>query len=296
MRPSPALYAVLENAGVRRAGEGTVPELPEVETVRRTLARRIAGEQIADVEIRFPGCVEGNDSEFFREKVIGRVITRVERRGKYLLLRLDDGSAVSVHLRMTGRLTAERNRPPAEDKYLRAEFVFASGLSLRFHDVRKFGRIGWHAGEEELSARIAVGPDPTGSEFSASDLLRIASGRKRPIKSLLLDQRLIGGLGNIYADESLFRAGIAPDRPAGSLSSGEIEALHAAVRDVLAEGIRYKGTTLRDYVDGDGRAGNFQERLKVYGREGKPCTKCETPIVRIKLAGRSAFYCPGCQK
>ena len=273
-----------------------MPELPEVETVRRTLAKRIIGEVIADVDVRFPGCIEGNDVEFFREKVRGRKIVDVLRRAKYLLIQLDDGAAIVVHLRMTGRLTAVQGAADRNGSHLRVDFAFTSGLHMQFHDQRKFGRIGWYESEVEVGARIKVGPDPTEEDFHAADLARIVSGRKRPIKSLLLDQSLIGGLGNIYADESLFRARIAPDRPADSLSDGEVEALHGAVRDVLYEGLRHKGTSLRDYVDGDGRKGTFQERLKVYAREGKPCVECESPIVRVKLAGRSAYFCPRCQQ
>lgn len=273
-----------------------MPELPEVETVRRSLQNRIVGEVIADVDIRFPGCIEGGDPESFRHKVIGRTIVGVERRAKYLVLRLDDGAAIVVHLRMTGRLTVASSAWPPEDGQLRADFALRSGLRLHFHDQRKFGRISWHAGEADLNARIVVGPDPTGEDFRVADLARIALGRKRPIKSLLLDQRLIGGIGNIYADESLFRAEIAPNRPAGSLSDREIAVLYTAIREVLAEGVEHKGTSFRDYVDGDGRKGSYQERLNVYGREGKPCLKCETPIKRLKLAGRSASFCPRCQR
>ena len=273
-----------------------MPELPEVETVRRTLVNKIAGEVIAGVDVRFPGCIGNMEPEAFEEKVKGRAMRGVERRGKYLLVRLDDGAILLVHLRMTGRLTApDQEGDDGDERYLRMAFLFASGRRLCFHDVRKFGRVEWHKDDAALDARLRIGPDPTSGSFGPDTLARIAAGRKRPIKSLLMDQALIGGLGNIYADEALHRAGIAPERRADGLAREEVEQLCLRMQEVLLEGIEHKGTSLRDYVDGDGRPGAFQERLRVYGRAGKPCIACGEPIRRIKIGGRSSFFCPRCQ-
>lgn len=167
---------------------------------------------------------------------------------------------------------------------------------MRFDDQRKFGRVSWFAAESTWNATLRLGPEPIDPEFDVSHLQKLLSGRRRPIKSLLLDQTLISGLGNIYADEALFRAGIAPTRPAASLSEEEIEALWRSCRDVLLEGIAEQGTTLRDYVDGEGRTGRFQERLKVYGRIGQPCVRCGRPLERVVLSGRSSSFCPHCQR
>lgn len=272
-----------------------MPELPEVETVRRSIEGRLVGERLKGVRLFFPGCVEGLPPEELPRRLSGKWIEGVERIGKYLILLLSGGARLAVHLRMTGRLQLTSVENPGVGPYTRLLFEFDSGLALRFDDVRKFGRVMWFPSLEALKARIEVGPEPIAPEFTLEWFRALLSGRKRPIKSLLLDQRLIGGVGNIYADEALFQAKVAPWREAGSLTPDEAEAVWRALGDTLREGVKYKGTTLRDYVDGDGRPGGYGERLRVYGREGKPCPRCSQPVARVKIGGRSSFHCPRCQ-
>lgn len=273
-----------------------MPELPEVETVRRTLAPWVVGEEFRSVTVLFEGCLEGICGKDLEARLEGRRVDALFRLGKYLGFSLDDGSRLVVHLRMTGRLIATESRDPQINAYTRLVFHFASGKALRFDDLRKFGRVMWFQDQTSLRARIRVGVDPLGPGFTPERLAAWVAGRRRPIKSFLLEQTHVAGLGNIYADEALHRAKIGPWRQAGSLSAGEIEALHRAVVSVLEEGVAHKGTTLRDYVDGDGRAGEFQTRLRTYGREGQPCLECGQAIERIVLSGRSSFYCPRCQR
>lgn len=273
-----------------------MPELPEVETVRRSIAGRVRGERLQGVSIFFPGCVEGIPPEELSGRLRGKRVEGVERIGKYLVFLVEGGERLTVHLRMTGSLRIASRWDPGAGPYTRLVFEFESGLALRFDDVRKFGRVAWFPSQSALLDRLKVGVEPLAAEFTPERLRAIVSGRRRPIKSLLLDQRLIAGVGNIYADESLFAAGVAPWRESGSLSAHEVEALWQALGATLRAGIAHKGTTLRDYVDGDGRPGGFAKRLRVYGREGKPCRRCGEPVRRAKVGGRSSFHCPRCQK
>ncbi len=228
--------------------------------------------------------------------VEGREIVNVDRRGKYLLLQLTGGVCLVIHLRMTGRLfTAEAGSPP--DKYARVIFQLEDGLSLIFADSRTLGVL-YALKESELN-RIPglanLGPEPLAGEFSFGYLKNIISKRRGTIKGLLLDQRIIGGLGNIYVDESLSLAGIYPGRSACSLNDLEIERLYSAINSVITDGINHGGTTFRDYRDGDGKPGRHQNYLRVYGRTGKPCPECGTAIVKEVIAGRGTHYCPHCQ-
>lgn len=273
-----------------------MPELPEVETVRRSIEPRVAGERLRGVRLYFPGCIEGIDPERLAPQIAGKRIERVERIGKYLVFPLEGGERLAVHLRMTGRLQLTSCEAPGIGPYTRLLFEFESGRALRFDDIRKFGRVIWFESATTLEERLRVGPDPLSPEFTLERFRSVLAGRRRPVKSLLLDQRLIGGVGNIYADESLFAAGVAPWRQAMSLTPREAEALWRALGETLREGVEYKGTTLRDYVDGDGRPGAYGERLRVYGREGKPCPRCGGPVARVKIGGRSSFHCPRCQR
>mgnify|MGYP001391937940 CR=1 FL=1 len=273
-----------------------MPELPEVETVRRSIAGRVTGERFKGAHVFFAGCVEGIPAEELGRRLSGKRVEGVQRIGKYLVLLVEGGERLAVHLRMTGQLRLASSSDPGAGPYTRLIFEFESGLALRFDDMRKFGRVIWFPSEASLSERLKVGVDPLSAEFTPERFQALLAGRRRPIKSLLLDQELIGGVGNIYADESLFAAGVAPWREAGSLAPQEVEALWRALRETLREGIAHKGTTLRDYVDGDGRPGAFGERLRAYGREGRPCLHCGEPVRRVKIAGRSSFHCPRCQK
>ena len=234
------------------------------------------------------------DPANFADRLVGRRITALARRAKYLLFSLDSDDVLLVHLRMTGRLLL-RPKGAAADPYTRVVIGLDCADELRFADVRKFGRLlllGRAEAEEKLAS---LGPEPLGEEFSAADMARALGKRKAPVKSLLLDQTLLAGLGNIYADEALFLGGIHPRRRADTLSAEDWQRLHRAVRRVLAEGIAHRGTSFRDYRDGRGEKGSHQESLNAYHRTGQPCPRCGRPIERIVVGGRSSHFCPACQ-
>ena len=215
---------------------------------------------------------------------------------KYLIAVLDSGSRLVLHLRMTGRLTALPSGLPLE-KHTSLQIHLDGDLELRLVDQRKFATLHLlhESGYGAIKGLATMGVEPLDSGFTPEYLKAQLEGRTASVKSVILDQRRIGGLGNIYADESLYRAGIFPGKPGGSLTFDEIQRLHTSIRAVIREGIRFRGTTFRDYVDGDGKSGGFQERLQVYGKEGETCRGCGRPIARIKLAGRSSYYCAYCQ-
>jgi formamidopyrimidine-DNA glycosylase len=274
-----------------------MPELPEVETVKRTLQPRLAGLTITGVHLSLPRIVKTPDPEEFKKIIINKKILKIERRGKYLLIALSGGYTLAVHLRMTGRLVyAAADLPPA--KHTHVVFHLDNGRQLIFADMRQFGGM-WLLPTPSLGSLAGykdLGIEPLDECFTRGFLKEELCRRRTRIKSLLLDQTFIAGLGNIYADEVLHRAGINPERPAETLTSRETTRLHHAVVDVLKEGIDNRGTTVRDYIDGDGRAGSYQELLRVYQREGKQCRRCGQVITRKKVGGRSSYYCPSCQK
>ncbi|WP_003543979.1 bifunctional DNA-formamidopyrimidine glycosylase/DNA-(apurinic or apyrimidinic site) lyase [Desulfotomaculum nigrificans] len=275
-----------------------MPELPEVETVVRSLEKHLAGLTITAVDVFMPKVIRSPKPEVFAERIVGKQLQKkLGRRGKYLLLHLSDGLTLVVHLRMTGRLVYCDAETPVE-KHTHVIFHLDNGKQLRFTDQRQFGRMQLVPTSEvnELSGIKDLGPEPLDESFTRDFLKKEIRRRRTRIKPLLLDQCFIAGLGNIYADEALFRARVHPERIASDLSPREIARLHKAIVEVIAGGIKHRGTTFRDYVDGEGRAGSYQQHLKVYNRENLPCPHCGKPIARIKVAGRSSYYCPCCQK
>jgi formamidopyrimidine-DNA glycosylase len=237
--------------------------------------------------------VRSPNEEAFAESIVGRKILAVRRRAKWLLIELDGGLTLVAHLRMTGRWLLRRADAPA-DPYMRARLSLDGGEELRWSDLRKFGT--WDLVSDPADVIGTVGPEPLEADFSSAALIAAAGGRHAPIKAFLLDQRRIAGLGNIYADEALWDAGIHPLRPAGSITADEAERLWAAIVAVLTDSLDSGGSSMRDYLDTAGRRGRFQERWRVYKREGTPCPRCGTEIVRIKVAGRGTRFCPSCQK
>jgi len=270
-----------------------MPELPEVETIRRDLEPRLIGRRIERVEVpkdRVP-VIEGGDEASFREGVTGARIEALGRRGKFLVFELDTGDKLVVHLRMTGKLLL----PDAPlVGHLRAAFWLDDGSTLRFTDMRKFGRLWLVPSLSPLFDRI--GPEPLSEGFSLGTLASALAGRKAPVKSVILDQRRIAGIGNIYADEALFAARVLPTRPGGELSGDEVARLHAAIRSVLLRGVESRGASFRDYVDAEGQSGGMQMLVQVFRRTGKPCYACGALIERCKVGGRSTHYCPNCQR
>lgn len=273
-----------------------MPELPEVETVRRTLAPKVTGQRITRVEVLSPRAVRPQEPARFVAALTGETITSLDRKGKYLEFHLASGMLLLVHLRMTGRLVVVARNFPLT-KHTAVVMEFANGQELHFIDQRKFGVMELVSETDKASVGYRnLGPEPLRPDFTVAYLHEILASRKAKIKGILLDQRLIAGLGNIYADEALFRARIHPERSGNSLTDTEIERLHQAICQVIEEGIAHRGTTIRDYVDGEGVGGEFQHYLRVYGREGQACPACGEPIRRVRVGGRSSYYCPKCQK
>lgn len=274
-----------------------MPELPEVETVRRTLEKHLVGLSFTGVDVHMPKVIRTPGLEEFNNLLVGPKITKLDRRGKYLLIHFASNYTLVTHLRMTGRLVYS---PPEEPlaKHTHVVFYLSNGNQLRFADMRQFGRMSLvPTGElDSLSGLKDLGVEPLSDKFTREFMKKELRRRRTRLKSLLLDQTFIAGLGNIYADEALHRARLHPERLANDLNPREITRLYQAVREVIQEGIENRGTTFRDYVDGEGQAGNFQEMLKVYSREGQPCHCCGTSVNRIRVGGRSSYFCPQCQK
>ncbi|HXK32628.1 MAG TPA: bifunctional DNA-formamidopyrimidine glycosylase/DNA-(apurinic or apyrimidinic site) lyase, partial [Dehalococcoidia bacterium] len=275
-----------------------MPELPEVETVRRDLEARIVGRTIVSCEIAAdaPRLVQLLTPSEFCRQLRGRTVAGLRRRGKYLIVDLDDGRAWVMHRRMSGNVLYRRPDDPPDD-YVRATFDLDDGHQLRWADLRKFGTM-WLV-EDATMVMEALGPEPLASEFTPAVLRGRAGRRAAPIKSVLLDQSVVAGLGNLYSDEALHYARIHPLRPANRLRPDDWVRLHAGIIEALRMGIEARGsslgTTLRDHVNVDGDPGRNQETVQAYGRAGQPCYRCGTLMRRIKIGGRSSVYCPKCQ-
>ena len=271
-----------------------MPELPEVETVARGLRASLVGRTITGVEVSWARTLVPPDPVAFARRLVGQVISGVGRRGKWILIALDDGDTLLVHLRMTGQLVLESVDSP-DDRHVRVLFSLDDGWWLRFSDQRKFGRMVLTS--DPQSQLGGLGPEPLEDGFTAERLEEMLARRRGRIKPLLLNQRFVAGLGNIYADESLWRAGVHPLRQAGGLGSVEVRRLHRGIRSVLQAAIDSGGTTLADsaYRQPDGRSGEFYDLLAVYGREGQPCVRCGATIERIVVGQRGTHYCPCCQ-
>jgi formamidopyrimidine-DNA glycosylase len=274
-----------------------MPELPEVETIRRQLAPALEGRRMERVQVRDPRWCEPAPPDAVEDALRGRLIERVGRRGKYLILSLEDDVHLVMHLRMTGNLLLV----PAgqeEPAHLRVVIDLDDGRRLLFVDVRRFGTgdvlLGSGALAEYFASRLGV--EPLSPDFTADALRALAQGRRQPVKAFLLTQERVAGVGNIYADEALFRARIHPLRPVGTLRRAQIEALRDAVVDTLEAGIDAKGASIDDYRHVDGAEGSFQDRFLVHTREGEPCPRCGTPIRKLRAAGRGTYVCPRCQR
>lgn len=273
-----------------------MPELPEVETVRRGLERPLRGQRLTRVQQRRPDLRWPLPDDFAR-RLTGRRVEGIDRRAKFLLFRLDDGNVWMVHLGMSGRLylhNGDRVIEPHDHVVVETE----SGAVLTFHDHRRFGMMDLVAGADLSAHRLLrdLGPEPLGNEFNAPALSARLTGRRTPIKAALLDQRTVAGLGNIYASEALYRAGISPRRSAHTVAGRRAERLAPAIRQVLQQAIAAGGSSLRDYVQASGELGYFQHAFLVYDREGAACSRCTAPVRRIVQSGRSTFYCGRCQR
>ncbi len=273
---------------------GALPELPEVETIRRQLAPLVEGRRLTRIEILDPRWSRPLAPEELADALMGRRIERLERRGKYLVWGLSDEVFLAQHLRMTGAVLCE---PKPEPEHVRVRIELRPRRRLVIVDPRRFGTgellLGARALEEFFAARLGL--EPLDERFTAGHLRALARGRSAPIKAFLLDQRRVAGVGNIYADEALFRAGVHPLRPAGRLSLPQYARLRETVIEVLLEGIDARGATIDDFRHVDGVRGSFQDRFLVHRREGEPCPRCGRTIVKMVVAGRGTYVCESCQ-
>lgn len=281
-----------------------MPELPEVETVRRGLLSAMEGGLIARAEVNRPD-LRWPLPERMAERLTGATVRQLRRRSKYILADLDTGESLLIHLGMSGRMLVSgvilggfHQDHPAPQKHDHVVLHMAGGARVTFNDARRFGAMDLVRTDREDAYWLlaGLGPEPFGNDFHEDYLVARLKGRATPIKAALLDQRVVAGLGNIYVSEVLCRAGIDPRRQAGRISARRVAALVPIIRDVLSEAIEAGGSSLRDHRQADGELGYFQHTFRVYDREGEPCTQCAAPIRRIVQSGRSSYFCPACQR
>ena len=275
-----------------------MPELPEVETIRRQLAPHMEGRRLEELEVLDPRWCQPAHRDELADAVRGRRIERVSRRGKYLLVGLEDEVTLVMHLRMTGNLLRVGEEEDTPDRpYVRARLVLDDGHRVLFPDPRRFGTgevlLGDDAVEDYFGSRLGI--EPLSPDFTADALRAMARDRRAPVKAFLLSQERVAGVGNIYADEALFRARLHPLRPVGTLRRGQIASLRDAVVESLEAGIDARGATIDDFRHADGARGSFQDRFLVHRREGAPCPRCGSKIRKLRAAGRGTYVCPRCQ-
>ncbi len=274
-----------------------MPELPEVETLRRGLAHSLPGAEVRAVRVRETRLRRPVRTRRLRSRLVGRSILAVRRRSKYLLVDVEGDTHVVVHLGMSGTLELTPATSPLQT-HVHVVLELDSGLELRYRDPRRFGLVDVLSTAELMAdpSFTTLGPEPLSDTWRTTDLVDAARGRRVPVKAFLMDARVVVGVGNIYANEALYRAGVHPRRSAGRIAESRWERVHGAVREVLLEAIENRGTTLRDFHDSAGNDGGNAAALRVYGREGEACGTCARPIRRLVLGGRSTFYCPRCQR
>jgi formamidopyrimidine-DNA glycosylase len=273
-----------------------MPELPEVESVRRQLEPSLVGRRFEHVRIDDPRLVRPYEPAEVAAELEGERVAAVERRGKYLVVRFESGRVLLIHLRMTGSLLSAPNGSLPDDPHRRAVVRLDDGSDVGYRDVRRFGT--WlllEPGEAEPYLASRVGDEPLDTLFTAARLGERLAGRRTTLKAALLDQRTLAGLGNIYVDEALWRARLHPLRPAAGLDRNELRRLHRGIRAALEHGLARQGSTLRDYRLPDGSGGSMQDEFRVYGRRDEPCDRCGTLIARTQVAGRTTWFCPTCQ-
>jgi formamidopyrimidine-DNA glycosylase len=273
-----------------------MPELPEVESVRRQLEPTLVGRRFERVSIDDPRLVRPYEPAEVAAELEGEHVAAVERRGKYLVVRFESGRVLLIHLRMTGSLLRAASGSLPDDPHRRAVVNLDDGSDVAYRDVRRFGT--WvllEPGEAEPYLAARVGDEPLDALFTAARLGERLAGRRASLKAALLDQRTLAGMGNIYVDEALWRARLNPLRPASGLDRNELRRLHRGIRAALEHGLARQGSTLRDYRLPDGSGGSMQNEFRVYGRRDEPCDRCGTLIARTQVAGRTTWFCPTCQ-
>jgi len=273
-----------------------MPELPEVESVRRQLEPTLVGRRFERVSIDDPRLVRPYEPAEVAAELEGEHVAAVERRGKYLVVRFESGRVLLIHLRMTGSLLSAASGSLPDDPHRRAVVNLDDGSDVAYRDVRRFGT--WlllEPGEAEPYLAARVGDEPLDALFTAARLGERLAGRRTSLKAALLDQRTLAGMGNIYVDEALWRARLNPLRAASGLDRNELRRLHRGIRAALEHGLARQGSTLRDYRLPDGSGGSMQNEFRVYGRRNEPCDRCGTLIARTQVAGRTTWFCPTCQ-
>lgn len=270
-----------------------MPELPEVETVVRSLRQEVVGRKILDIKNQWPGQISLLEIDELRKRINGTTIIELDRRGKYILFTLDNADSMIIHLKMTGQLLLQPTSSVMQD-HVHTVFLLSGAEELRFRDVRKFGRIYLTRDPREILGKL--GPEPLSRSFTPGLLHEMLQNRRRVLKPLLLDQQFIAGIGNIYADESLFGAKLAPNRISNTITRKENCRLYISIRKTLEVAIDNGGATISDYRQPDGTEGEMQKSFSVYGRAGESCVRCGGTVKRIVLGGRSTFFCGSCQK
>ena len=273
-----------------------VPELPEVETVKKVLKSRLNALKVRDVFIHYDKMIKTSDADCFKGKVIGQTFVDVGRRGKYLIFELDDYNLLS-HLRMEGKFFYG-NDASIGDKHVHVEFLLCNGMKLRYEDVRKFGT--FHLYEKGVTLESTptfsvLGPEPWADEFNVDYVVEFLKGKKISIKSMLLSQKVVAGLGNIYADEVLFAANTHPMKRSGDLTHKEVKNVVHYTKEILSKAIQHKGTTIRTFSSQHGQDGEFQNFLQVHTKKDDPCPSCGSRILKMKVGGRGTYYCAVCQ-
>ena len=267
-----------------------MPELPEVETIKNELLPHVLGRTVTGVDLFWERIVRQPSAEEFRSRIIGQRITGLSRRGKYLFFHLSGGEVLVMHMKMTGSLLVD----PSDGRFTRAILHLDNGAALHFWDPRKFGVMWLDKDDSAVAGKL--GPEPLEDNFTTGVLAERLHHRTAPIKPVLLDQSIIAGIGNMYADEALFDAKIHPMRPAGSLSGDEIERLHGSIKRVLVKALQEKGASIRNYIRPDGSPGTAHDEFNVAHGVGKNCPRCGTPIRRIVVRNRGTYFCPECQR
>ncbi|WLS99871.1 bifunctional DNA-formamidopyrimidine glycosylase/DNA-(apurinic or apyrimidinic site) lyase [Lactobacillus helsingborgensis] len=272
-----------------------MPEMPEVETVRRTLLPLIKGKTIKEVTVWYPKIITGDAKEFIRQ-LVGKKITTIDRYAKYLLIRLSGNLTVVSHLRMEGKYRLVKINTK-KDKHDHVQIVFSDNSALRYNDVRKFGRMQLikTGTEKEKTGISKLGAEPNSAAFTVSYLQNGLARKKKNIKNTLLDQSVVAGLGNIYVDEVLWETKIHPLSQANTIPAEKVAQLHDNINSLIELAIAERGTTIHTYLDANGKTGGFQKMLQVYGHKGEPCVRCGTPLEKIKVNGRGTTFCPKCQ-
>lgn len=268
-----------------------MPELPEVETIVRDLSKSLRCKIFSDVIVHDAFVLRQAQKDFIR-RIKGHAIEKITRRGKAVIMHLASGEFLIIQVMMTGQLIANGQ----EDKHTRITFDFSDGSSLLYNDQRRFGQLRVVANLNEVKHFNILGPEPFSKDFTPGFMHEAFRKKIRPIKNFLLDHTFVAGIGNIYACEILFRSQLSPKRQVQRISMAEIKTIHRFINEVLHEAIAHRGSSMRNYRDGSGKKGKFNERLAVYAREGLPCSRCQKPVQRINQAGRSTFYCVHCQK